>query len=78
MTMIKQRQVARDFLEMKKGLIFDGITARRRMFDEWGINIDWHIFTEVMDEMTRCGLARVVDSKTGRTNFFIEPSIRSE
>ena len=70
--MIKQRQVARDFLQMKKGMVFDGITARRRMFDEWGISMDWHIFTEVMDEMTRQNLATVIKVDNGRTSFMIE------
>ena len=68
---MKKYNIVRDFLEMKKGMVFDGIKARNAMKDEWGIDIDWHIFTEVMDEMTRFGGAIVVEVKNGRTTFMI-------
>jgi len=68
---MNENQLVRDFLGMKIGMVFDGIKAQRAMTDEWGITIDWHVFTNVMDEMTRYSLAEVVETKNGRTSFLI-------
>ena len=68
---MNEQQLVRDFLGMKKGMVFDGVKAQRAMKDEWGINIDWHMFTNIMDDMTRYGMAEMVEINNGRTSFMI-------
>jgi hypothetical protein len=60
----------RTLLETRKGSVYDGIQAMRYFNERWGISEDWHLYSEIMDEMTRCGAACVVEAG-GYTKYLI-------
>ena len=49
---------------------FDGIQAARHFSETFGIYADHHIFTEIMDSMTRTGQARCTQG-WGNTRYYI-------
>lgn len=49
----------RTLLETRKGLEFDAISARNEIKKLYGIDADHHKYSEILDEMSRCGLATV-------------------
>jgi hypothetical protein len=42
------------------GCKFDGIHAARSIREDFGLDVDWHVTSAVMDEMTRMGRAECV------------------
>ena len=58
-------------LRTRKGSVYTGMTASQYFRDRWGIDVDYHIFSEVMDEWSRIGLASV-ESEGGFTKYMIE------
>jgi len=57
---------------MEKGSILDAPAASYKMFDLWGIKVDWHEFSEAMDAMTRTGeAAEVGQTRDGRITYLI-------
>ena len=60
------------FLQGWKFSEFDAIKARNQMEELWGIDLDWHDFAQVLDEMSRCGQAeRTGANKSGMTVYVI-------
>jgi hypothetical protein len=49
----KERSLAKLLLSSQKGMEFTGMTARQFFTANFGVNIDHHVYTDIMDEMTR-------------------------
>jgi hypothetical protein len=60
----------RTLLETREGSVYDGIQASRYFSERWGINEDWHLYTEIMEEMSLCRAACVVE-RGGYTKYMI-------
>ena len=60
----------RVILQSKGGSTFDGYSAAQMFMKDFGIYGDHHLFTEVMDYMTRIGEA-VCTQGWGDTRYFI-------
>jgi len=46
-------------LRTRKGCEYDGIQAMRFFIEMWGIYADHHVYTEIMDDMTRNSKATI-------------------
>jgi len=57
-------------LQTLSGIELDGFTAARHFMTTWGIYADHHLYTEVMDSMTRHGKARCTQG-WGTTKYII-------
>lgn len=70
----EQRQdMIESFLRLCKGQVFDGILARNRMRELWGIDYDWHEFSIALDRMTTYGKAtRLAKISAEFTQYMIE------
>ena len=45
----QENAMVRAFLLTHEGIELDAIQASRMMAQEWGVNIDWHVFSRVLD-----------------------------
>ena len=69
----QKRQICRAFLELQKGSVLDAMEAMLRMSDQWGVRVDWHEFSDALDEMVRYDMATVVGLGAGRfVEYLIE------
>lgn len=59
-------------METRRGCVYDGITAARFFNETWGIYADHHVYTSIMDQMTRYEKAVIVEPG-GYTKFMIVP-----
>jgi hypothetical protein len=57
-------------LETQKGREFNGIEAANFFRETWGIDADWHTYTEIMDYMARINQATCTKSD-GMTRYLI-------
>lgn len=63
-------KLVHNLLQTRKGCEYDGIQAARFFRENWGIDGDHHLFTDVMDSMTRNGEA-VCTQPYGFTKYMI-------
>ena len=47
------QQVCKDFLRMRRGAIFDGVSAAQMLNEHWGIKVDWHEMSYALDYLER-------------------------
>lgn len=72
-TELNTRVLCKDFIRMWKSSILDGISASMRMQDHWGIRLDWHEFSNVLDEMNRRGEVELVGhNRDGMTQYRVK------
>lgn len=59
---LNQRQMARDFLSLPalQGKEIEAYKACQECNRRWGIVIDWHLFSDALEEMVRKGQASIV------------------
>ena len=61
-------------LETRAGSVYTGMSARFFFFDTYGLNADWHEYSNALDEMERRGRAEVSGhGPDGMTEYFIRP-----
>lgn len=66
----KSKKLIKTLLETCKGMEFDGIQAMRYFNETWGIHADHHVYTDLMDSMTRTGQAECSQG-WGNTRYVI-------
>ena len=66
-------RMIKDFVEDRKGQLVTGRTIARQINDLWGVVIDWHDASAVLDHMHSCESVEVhhVDAD-GMTNYLVK------
>jgi hypothetical protein len=70
-TTSQKQDMIYDFLRQFKGQTFDGITARNQMRQVWGIDYDWHDFSEVLAHMETIGKAERINGRDELRKYMI-------
>ena len=59
---MKEHQLCKDFLRMRKGTELEAIMASQMLRDHWGIQVDWHKMNAALESLVRSQEAE----RTGR------------
>jgi len=52
MTDRQTRNLVEDYLHNRKFVTWDGIKVAQAIRSHWGIKVDWHVCSQILDEMT--------------------------
>jgi len=61
-------------LEDRKYVILTAVSAKQLLRDVWGLDVDWHMCSNVLDEMVRYGKAEIVNdnNSSGLTAYMMK------
>ncbi len=67
---MNKRQIIKDFVRMKKGMVLDPLLVMRMMQEEWDLMFDWHEASIVLDNMNTLDEVVVVGhTRAGMTQY---------
>ena len=60
-------------IQSRKGSVYNANTAAQMLFGLWGISVDWHVCSDILDHMRGWNGATIVEpnNKSGLTTYII-------